>query len=85
MLDMLTARCIREGWSAERTQHEINELKTQLTTKNAEVEDLQAKVKHLQADLVNVINATSAVLLSPTGQIAGMLVSFFVSKSCRRL
>ena len=49
-------------------QVEINELKTKLNTKSAEVDDLQNKVKDLQADLRKVIGATAAVPLSPIGQ-----------------
>jgi len=49
-------------------QQLINELKTKLNTKSAEVDDLQNKVKDLQADLRKVHGATAAVPLSPIGQ-----------------
>ena len=49
-------------------QQLINELKTKLNTKSAEVDDLQNKVKDLQADLRKVHRATAAVPLSPIGQ-----------------
>jgi hypothetical protein len=52
----------------DNKQLEINELKTKLNTKSAEVDDLQKKVKDLQADLRKVCAATAAVPLSPIGQ-----------------